>query len=267
MGPPRQQPRLHGPAVAFGLLVLALAGPLPAQVLTGDLAAFQHPSYASVASHYSISEFAAGGVSMFEGQVVIFCSDLGARSLDEDGLAYPYTLTKGNSDLALGSLQQLDVWTAHSTPQDEALAIAMALWLVDTHYADYFVTPPAAEAHERQYAFQNALWEIFADGGTTAGLDFTTGNVTRTRFGPGGYNDSPLLWSHMNALIDEVTAAAANSTLDSSYIPHNDVRAALDSRIGYSDYLLVAAIPTPEPAAALLALLAALPLALRRRRH
>lgn len=264
MVPTTRPTPLLRPVAACGWLLAALAAPLNAQTITGDLDAFQHPSYASFASHFSISDFAAGGVSMFGGEVVIFCSDVDARSPDEDALTYPYTLTNANSDFSLGTLQQLDVWNTHANPQDEALAIAMALWLVDTHYADYFVAP-VADAQERQYAFQNAIWEIFGDGGTSTGLSYSTGNVTRTRFAPGGPNDSPLLWGYMNTLITEVTAAVNNSTLDSTYVATNDVRAALDSRPFYQDYLLVAAAPVPEPATALLILLATLPLARRRR--
>ena len=59
------------------------------------------------------------------------------------------------------------------------MALSMALWLVDNYYDSYF-QHPGAEASEKQYAFQNVLWEIFGDGGTPEGLDFGTGNINRS---------------------------------------------------------------------------------------
>ena len=52
------------------------------------------------------TEVAAGERRLvdFGGEVVIFCSDVDARSPDEDALAYPYTLTNANSDFALGTM-------------------------------------------------------------------------------------------------------------------------------------------------------------------
>ncbi len=229
-------------AAILGALLTALPGLSTGQVITGDLTPIEHPAFAGVASHFDIADFAAGGVSMFGGEVVIFCSDLAARSLDEDGLGFPYILTPANSTLSVGTPDNLDVWGRYANPQNEAEALGMAMWLVDHYYYDYFVDPNT-DASARQYAFQNALWEIFGDGGTSAGLDYSTGNIIRARFGPGGATEEPVVWGYMTTLLD----AVENAQVGGNYSPATDVQIALDSRTGYQDYLLVDASPVPVP--------------------
>jgi hypothetical protein len=239
------------------------AGVASGQVITGDLSPIEHPGYAGIASHFDIEDFAANGVSIYGGEVVIFCTDLAARSLDEDQLGFPYSLTPANSMLSVGSPDQLDVWGRYATPQDEAQALGMAMWLIDNFYYDYFVAP-SSDASARQYAFQNVLWEIFGDGGTAAGLDFSTGNIIRSRFGPEGSTPEPELWGYMTDLLD----AVANAPVGEGYTPNSEVQIALDSRTGYQDYLLLEAspVPVPEPGAGLLGVIAVVFGLVRRRR-
>jgi len=253
----------RGVAAVLATMLTIWAGAAKGQVITGDLTPIEHPAYAGIASHFDIEDFAASGVSMFGGEVVIFCTDLAARSLDEDQLGFPYSLTQANSMLSVGSPDQLDVWGRYSTPQDEAQALGMAMWLIDNFYYDYFVDP-SSDASARQYAFQNTLWEIFGDGGTAAGLDFSTGNIIRSRFGPGGSTENPLLWGYMTNLLD----AVANAPVGEGYTPSSEVQIALDSRTGYQDYLMVDAspVPVPEPGVWMLGLMAAIFGVARRRR-
>ncbi|MEM1084447.1 MAG: PEP-CTERM sorting domain-containing protein [Verrucomicrobiota bacterium] len=249
------------------LLTLATGQTSHAQNLTGSVTAYEHPAYAGVASHFAISNAQANGAFVFEGDVVIFCSDLPARSLDEDISSYPFALTNANSAISIGSIDDFDIWDRYTTPQDEGLAKAQAHWFIDNYYEDYFINPPASEESARQYAFQNVLWEIMADGGTAAGLDFTTGNTNRSRFSPSGSRSAPELWSHMTTLVNAINA----SGVDSSYEEQFQIYGALDSRDGYQDYFLLAAtteaMAVPEPSTSMLVLAAGTLLAGRRQRH
>lgn len=250
---------------AILLCFLAFGLPSLAQTLTGDLTAFDHPEYAGVASHFRISNAEAGGEGIYDGELIMFCSDLAARSLDEDISSYPYQLTSANSSLSLGSLDQFDVWDRYSTSQDEALATAQLHWLVDNFYISHFLAAPSGEESLRQYAFQNVIWEIFGDGATSNGLDLTNGNIRRSKFGPSGSSSSPELWSEMNNLI----SAVENSGVTAAYEGRYEVFGVLDSRGGYQDYFAISAQPdtfaVPEPATGLM-LIGCCALLLRRRR-
>ena len=134
-------------------------------------------------------------------------------------------------------------------------------WLVDNRYDSYFLNP-GANASEKQYALQNVIWEIMGDGGTAAGLDFSTGNIDRTRLNDSAAYGSAI-WTIMNELLDDVK----NSGVDGTYVATSEIYAALDSRVGYQDYIFLANEVTlvPEPSAALFGLLG-FGLILRRRR-
>jgi len=247
----------------LGALLMALPGLLTGQVITGELTPIEHPAYTQVASHFGIADFAAEGISMFGGEVVIFCSDYAARSLDEDGFAFPYALTPANSMLSVGTPNDLDIWGRYPTPQNEAQALGMAMWLIDHYYYDYFVAP-TSDVSARQYAFQNTLWEIFGDGGTAAGLDYSTGDIIRSRFAPGGATEELTVWAYMTTLLN----AVKDANVDGSYVPATQVQIALDSRPGYQDYLLLDASPVhaPEPGILMLGMVSALIGIARRRR-
>ncbi len=251
------------PAPPAALLAILLGTLASAQDLTGLVEAYEYPQYAGVSSHFSASELQFMGEQVFNGEAFLFCSDLAARSIDEDITSYPYALSPSNSTLTMGSLEVMDVWDRYLTPQDEGVARAEVRWLVDNYFESWFLNP-SSDADARRYAFQNAIWEIFGDGGTSAGLDFETGNIDRSKFGPGGSSSSPLLWGYMNQLIQ----AVEGSGVDDSYVPVYQFSAALDSRAGYQDYLILAASPAlmvPEPSAAVFCLLGSV-VALRRRR-
>jgi len=165
-----------------------------------------------------------------------------------------------------GIADQLDVWDRYA-PRDEALATAQAMWLIDSYYVDYFTNPPGAEIDERQSAFQNAIWEIFGDGGTGSALNFSTGNINRSKFGPSGGSSAPELWAHMNILIDGLNSSGVTA----AYQPTYEWFTALDARNGYQDYLVLSLdaslMPVPEPASGTLAMLSATLLRARRRRR
>lgn len=231
-----------------------------AAVVTGDLRAIDHPQYAGIASQFSIENARADGTQIYDGEIFIFCADLAARSLDEDLSNYPHSLTTGNSNLSIGTLEEFDVWDRYSTQQDESLAIAQIHWLVDNFYESHFTSPTPGSENLSQYALQNVIWEIFGDGGTPEGLSFDDGNIDRSRF----QSSSPALWSEMNFLLD----AVANSGVTGSYVSTYTILGVLDDRDGYQDYLALAATPelmaVPEPGVTLLGASAAL-LLLRRR--
>ena len=168
--------------------------------------------------------------------------------------------------LSEGVTDQLDVWSRHA-PRDKALATAQAMWLIDSFYQSYFADPPADQISERRYAFQNAIWEIFGDGGSGSDLDLTAGYINRSKFAPGGISGAPELWSHMNLLIDAVNA----SEVTAAYQPTYRVITALDARPGYQDYLGLSLPPSlmlvPEPASGSLILLSGTLLLGHRRRR
>lgn len=240
------------PTLLPATLALALTSAIPsltAQTITGTIQAVEHPSYAGIASNFLLTDARAGGKPIYDGEMLIFCSDLAATSFDENMVSYPHALTEANSPFVLGSLEDLDVWNRYSTVQDEGVAIAMLQWFVDHHYETSFLNGDETS----QYAFQNVVWEIFGDGGTANGLNFNGGNIKRSKFNAYGSNPSPELWRVMNALLDSV----GSSGVTSAYVPQNRLLAIHDVRPGYQDYLGLASTPSlmqiPEPSTALLA--------------
>jgi len=225
-------------------LLLALQAGADAQTITGSLSSFSHPQYALTDAHFLITGAQIDGQSVYNGSMVIICTDLAATSIDEDGLTYPISLTGSYPPISQGVTAQLDVWDRY-TPRDEALASAQAMWLIDTYYVDYFTDAPVAEEDERQL----------------------TGNINRSKFGPSGGSSAPELWDHMNILIDGVN----NSGITASYQPTHEWFTALDARTGYQDYIALSLdaslMHTPEPTSGSLALLSGALLLARRRRR
>ncbi|MEP4078127.1 PEP-CTERM sorting domain-containing protein [Haloferula sp.] len=262
-------PFLNHRGLILGLFALSFlaAETVQSQTLTGEVNAYDHTDYAGTASHFSLGNARVEGEFLFEGDVVIFCSDIAARSIDRDIDTYPYTLTEDNSPITMGLIEDFDVWSRYSNTQDEAVAQAQAHWLVNNFYESYFVNTPAGETHARQYAFQNALWEIMGDGGTDEGLNFTNGNINRSKFSTGGSSEAPELWAHMNILIDAVNAA----NVESGYKSQFQIFAALDSRDGYQDYFALAStvepMLVPEPSSSGLILFSLGLMIARRRRN
>lgn len=245
------------------VLSLGLLLPCPAAVqLTGELQAIDHPTFAGIASHFVINDARVGGETIYDSQVFIFCSDVAASSLDEDSLSYPHTLTEANSPLSIGALDDFDIWDRYSTTQDELLAIAQIHWLVDNYYESHFLNPTPGSEDMLQYALQNVIWEIFADGGTSLGLNFRNGNVTRSQF----RFTQRALWNEMNRILNAVETSGVTADYVSTY----NILGVLDEREGYQDYLALAADPVlmeiPEPDIALLAGGFGVLLILRRRR-
>lgn len=226
-----------------------------AQDITGSLNAYTHTRFASIASHFRVDDLEVGGSQFFGGTGNIFCSDLDGTSLDEDSQVYPRPVTLG-----FGRLEDMDIWDRYSTPQNESLAVAQVRWLIDNRYDSHFLNPVSG-VNAKQYAFQNVIWEIMGDGGTAAGLDFTTGNINRSWLNDADkYGAS--IWNTMNDLLDDVE----NSGVDGSYAATSEIYSAMDSRSGYQDYIFLAnAVTTvPEPNAAIFGLVG-LALILRRR--
>jgi len=247
--------------VILSLVIAAASLPANAQTITANMTAVTHNSYAGVASQFHLTDLKAGGNTILGGEGYLFCADLVGRSLDEDSKIYP----RITSNLALGTMQQMTIWDRFGNAQNEPLARAMAHWAIDTYYESHFINT-TSDTSTRQYAFQNVIWEIFGDGGTSAGLDYNTGNVNRGKFGPMGSNSSPALWSYMNTMLNGVK----NSGVDVNYVPKLEVLVALDSRSTHQDYLLIAANPSittiPEPSSTALITLG-ISLALVRRKR
>jgi hypothetical protein len=237
-----------------------------AQTLTGSIEAIDHPSYAGIASQFLVNDTQVDGTSVYNGQMVLFCVDLAGRSIDEEVSRYPLELSSVNSPLVMRDLESFDVWDRYATPQDEGLAIAQLHWLVDNFYESHFLGSEADE--ETQYAFQNVVWEIFADGGTADGLSFTSGNVDRHKFASYGSSSAPRLWSEMNRMLDAVDSSGVTA----GYVPVFEVMAIHDERGGYQDYLGLATdaglmvTAVPEPGMAMLLGASGLLVLLRRRR-
>lgn len=233
----------------LSLIIAALSHPTHAQTITASMTAITHNSYAGVAAQFHLTNLKAGGNEILGGEGYLFCADLVGRSLDEDSQTYP----RLTSNLTLGTMEQMSIWDRFNNTQDEPLARAMAHWAIDTYYESHFLNP-VNNTSARQYAFQNVIWEIFGDGGTSAGLNFSTGNINRSKFGPYGSDSSPTLWSYMTSMLDGVK----NSGVTTSYVPKYEVLVALDSRSTYQDYLLLAAntAPTTIPETSSTALIA-----------
>lgn len=241
-------------------LGLAAGSPLSAQSLTGWLSEYSHPSYASVSSQFRMDQAKLNGQTYMGGSVNLFCSDLPGTSIDEDISTYPHFV----STFSLGSLSELSIWSRFSNTQNKSLALSMMHWLVDNYYLSHFLQP-ADNVDARRYAFQNAIWEVLGDGGTSSGLNYSTGNINRSKFAPGGSSYSATLWTYMSQMLTAVSSAGVTT----SYQPLFRVSAVLDPRSSYQDYLVVPNqmefLPVPEPSVAML-LAAAGALAWRRRR-
>jgi hypothetical protein len=247
--------------VMSSMVIATILSKANAQTVTASMTAINHNSYAGIAAQFHLTNLEAGGQQILGGEGYLFCADLVGQSLDEDSGSYP----RVTSNLVLGTMDQMKIWGRFSNAQNEPLARAMAHWTIDTYYETHFLNP-VNNASSRQYAFQNVLWEIFGDGGTSAGLNFSSGNINRSRFGPLGSDSSPTLWSYMTGMLDAVKA----SGVDASYVTKYEVLVALDSRSTYQDYLLLSADPNfmliPEPSSsALIALGLSLSLARRKR--
>lgn len=255
---------MNTPRIIIAILSLAFAAisiKSEAQTVTASMTAVTHNSYAGVASQFHLTNLKADGQEILGGEAYLFCADLVGQSLDEDSQTYP----RITSDLTLGTMEQMEVWSRFSNTQNEPFARATAHWFVDTYYESHFLNP-ASDTSARQYAFQNVLWEIFGDAGTSNDLSFYTGNINRMKFSPWGSDYNPTLWSYMTDLLGSVK----NSGIDASYLPKYEVLVALDSRSTYQDYLLLAADPSlmtiPETSSsALLALGFSLALVRRRK--
>lgn len=222
----------------IAISALAVASLFPqahSQSVTANMTSINHNSYAGIAAQFHLTNLKAGGQEILGGEGYLFCADLVGRSLDEDSQIYPRT----TSSLTLGTMEQMKIWSRFSNTQNEPLARAMAHWVVDTYYESHFINA-TDNTSERQYAFQNVLWEVFGDAGTADGLDFGTGNINRSKFSPSGSASSPILWSYMSDMLSATKA----SGVDSNYIPKFELLVALDSRATNQDYLLLAANPS-----------------------
>jgi len=246
--------------ISLALLCSAFASSIHAQNISATINAINHPTYAGIASGFALTDLKVDGQTIYNGSGYLFCADFEGITLDEDSSVYP----RVESDLDVGTLEQMEIWNRFGNAQDEPLARAMAHWYVDNYYESSFLQP-VNDASARQYAFQNVIWEIFGDGGTLEGLNFSTGNINRSRFAPDGANNSPILWGHMNTMLD----AVKNSGVDMNYVYTLDFRVALDARQTHQDYLMLAADPAlmlvPEPSTFLLGAMGSV-LLLRRRR-
>lgn len=252
---------LRTPIAYAALAAFSAGAQLMAQGVTAMIDAIDHPSYAGVASQFVLTELMVDGETIYNGSGFLFCVDYEGISLDQDSNIYPRIV----DNLSVGAFEDMDVWNRFSNAQDQALAVATARWFIDNYYESYFLTS-ATNQDARQYAFQNVLWEILGDGGTAAGLSFTTGNINRSKFGPGGSIDSPVLWGIMTSLLDDVNASGVTS----AYQPQFEVLVALDPRPDHQDYFILAANPSlmaiPEPSSAAVAALGSLLVFFRRRR-
>ena len=244
----------------LGLLSVVLSTGLSAQNITADLYSVPHSNYAGIASQFRLENLQVDGQSVYSGSAYLFCADLPGKSLDQDSKTYP----RITNTLTVGTMDQMEIWNRYSNPQNQSLAKAQAHWLVDNYYSAYFLNPQN-NTNARQYAFGNVLWEIFGDGGTADGLNFSNGNINRSKFAPGGDDNSPTLWGYMNTLVNAVN----NSGINQNYVPTYEIKVALDSRAEHQDYLMLAGNPNlmtvPEPTVAGLAFIGSL-LILRRRR-
>lgn len=253
-----RQPTAIVAAFCFGLVAVKS---LPAQTLSGYLNEYAHTSYAGTSSQFRMDQAKLDGVTYMGGTVNLFCGDLPGTSIDQDISSYPHYHTS----FTIGTLNQLAIWGRFSNTQNEALAIAMMRWTVDNFYLTHFLKPSNDE-HARRYAFQNVIWEVLGDGGTSAGLSFTTGNINRSKFAPGGSSYNATLWTYMSQMLTAVSSAGVTT----AYQPIFRVEAALDARSSYQDYLIIpheeTFLPIPEPSVALLFGAAGL-LALGRRRR
>lgn len=248
----------HYCALLGPLLLTLLASPAQAQSLQGDLSPYDHPAYAGIASHFLLGNATVDGQTIFNGTAVMLCSDYLSKSLDEDPDPYSSPISIG-----FGTMEEMDVWDRFTASQDEGLVLAQVRWVADNYYEDYFLNPVGA-INAKQYAFQNVIWEIFYDGGTAAGLDWSTGRLDRDKFANTATYGTEL-WSYMNELLD----AVENSGVTSAYQGSIPIYATLDTRPGYQDYILITsdlAYPNiPEPGTALLSLLGTALLFRRRR--
>ncbi len=233
----------------IAILMFVAASSFPhanSQTITASMTRITHNSYAGIASQFHLTNLKAGGNQILGGEGYLICTDLAGLSLDEDSGTYP----RITANLTLGTMQDMTVWSRYSNTQNESLASATAHWVIDTYYESHFVNP-VDNASARQYAFQNLLWEVFGDAGTSSGLNYGNGNINRSKFGPGGSDSSPTLWSYMSNMLDATKASGVNS----NYIPKLEVLVALDSRSTHQDYLLIAAKPSltiPEPSSSML---------------
>ena len=247
---------LNGALIRAALVLVPALLPVGAQTLQGDLSPYDHPEYAGIASHFQIANATVDGQTAFNGTAIILCSDFQGTSLDEDPDPYSSPVSLG-----FAGLDDMDVWNRYSAPQNEGLVKAQVGWLVDNYYQSHFLSP-VNDASARQYAFQNVIWEVFYDGGTAEGLNWSTGRLDRDKFADTGQY-GPELWSYMNQLLDAVDTSGVTASYQST-LP---IYSALDSRSGYQDYVLLTAdigySNIPEPGTALLALLG-LPFVLRR---
>ena len=230
--------------ICFGMLAVL---PLPAQTLSGYLNEYAHTAYAGTSSQFRMEQARLDGQTYMGGTVNLFCGDLPGTSIDQDITSYPHY----HAAFTVGTLNQLAIWSRFSNTQNEALAIAMMRWTVDNFYLSHFLKPVNDE-HARRYAFQNVIWEVLGDGATSAGLSFSTGNINRSKFAPGGSSYNATLWTYMSQMLTAVSSAGVTT----AYRPIFQVEAALDARSSYQDYLIIpheeTFLPIPEPSVALL---------------
>lgn len=245
----------------LAILCSAISSTLFAQNISATINKIDHSSYAGIASQFALTDLKVDGKTVYNGSGYLFCADYEGISLDEDGGNYPRIET----NLLVGTMAEMEVWDRFTNSQDESLARANAHWFIDNYYESSFLQP-VNNASARQYAFQNVLWEIFGDAGTTDGLNFSNGNIDRSKFSPGGSNSNSTLWGYMNSMLD----AVRNSNIDTNYQNELEVLVALDSRSSHQDYLMLAANPSlmtvPEPSSLLLGILGSA-LLLRRKRN
>lgn len=249
--------------VLIATIIAPIFSPMAnAQGISGILNAVNHNDYAGVASQFSLESLTVGGETIYNGSGFLFCTDYEGTSLDQDSSEYP----RIENSLTIGTMDDLEVWNRYDNIESRAIAIASARWFVDNYYETSFLSPEN-NASARQYAFQNVLWEIYADAGSGTGdLDFLSGNFERQKFSPDGRRDSPLLWGYMNDMLDDLRDA----NVTSDYIPQYEVLVALDERETHQDYLLLAANPelaaVPEPSSSMLILLGSMVILTFRRR-
>lgn len=208
--------------------LLATAPVVSAQTLTANITGLDY-IYTEYQSGFEFTNAKLDGSPFAVENGLMFCIDFPKDS---------YWADSGYTDGQLISedlitIENTKAWDSFSNTQNEALAIAQLGWLVDHFYEDHVLGDVDMVSTS---AFANAIWEIMHDGGTTAGLDVTTGNFTRTTF-TGGLETEML----------DMVNAVKNSGVDSSYEWQRPKWVVRDDVSSHQDYLLLSVVAVPEP--------------------
>ena len=101
------KPASHGSRIlllaACGLFLGAAS--LGGATLATSLTAIEHPSYAGVASHFSLANTTVDGETLWDGNAYMFCADLVGNSIDQDLSGYPAYV----DTLSVGLMSEMEV--------------------------------------------------------------------------------------------------------------------------------------------------------------